>query len=115
MLNLYFWESDGEMTAAFSCKYGHFGMTFDANENVVRKGMDKKQLIGRVTETMDAVLHHGKEILDGRGNIIPAKLRDQEAIRHFKDPKWKEELANFYTRLEVKEIGKDEAKLLQLI
>ncbi len=115
MLNLYYWEADGLMTAAFGCKHGKFGLAFPLSDNKVQKDMDKKKLVASVSETMDAILHHGVDILDSKKNIDLKKLNDAEARKFALDPTWKEQVANFYARLQVKEVTKQGAKTLELI
>ena len=84
-----------------------------------QKAKDKKELRemleGKLRETLDVIVHHGKQVLDGDGNIDGQLVQDQEAIRHFHDKLWSDRVTAFNKVVLIKDITREEALKMKLL
>ena len=116
MLNvIYYWEDADKMNAYAKTKYGIYGLSFYLPQNPVRKRINKKQLLARVKDTLDVIVHHGLEVLDRDGNVNMKKVNNAEARRFWMDKDWKKKVDTVRKFIEIKEINESEAKLLGII
>lgn len=121
---LYYWEDvvNGQselMTMAFQWKGHNYGLSYPISqaeaENVVKKKMMRDKLYKAVKEVLDVLIHHGSQILDRSGNINPAAVLDQEAIRFSYDKNWKTKVVVFNKLAKIFPITKEKAKELKLL
>jgi len=119
---LYYWETVESgvsvlMTAAFMYKGMKFGESYEipVPNNYVKIQKMRKKLIKKVTQTMDVLVQHGKQVLDSAGNIDPRKVMDQEAIRFKYDPLWDKRVAAFNKLVRVAPITRSQAVNLGLL
>jgi len=112
---IYYWENADKMNAYVKTKYGIYGLSFYLPKNPVRKRINKKQLLARVKDTLDVIVHHGLEVLDRDGNVNMKKVNNAEARRFWMDKDWKKKVDTVRKFIEIKEINESEAKLLGII
>ena len=118
--NLYYWETEYNgkaylMTAAFQWKGMNYGFSFSMEDNAVKNKMNKKKLINIVKESLDILVHHGKNAIVSDGNINSRETRDEEARRFWLDKLWAKRIICFNKIVKVKNITCDEAKKLKLL
>ena len=114
---IYVWEDrkNGEIIGAFEWQGSTYGLSFDYEMDRSQRERDKKQLKIRLRDTLDLLIHHGRRVMDSRGNINPNAVMQVEADRYFADPFWKERVKAFRRVCRIKEITKDEAIKLNLL
>lgn len=118
---LFYWETVDNgvsvlMTAAFQYHGKNYGESFPMDtDNAVMINIMRKKLIRKVTETMDVLVNHGEQILDGFGNIDPQLVMDQEAIRWKYDRNWSKKVAAFNKLVRVAPITRSKAVKLGLL
>lgn len=118
---LYYWEDvvDGKsvlMTMAFKIRKRCFGLSFAIeDDNFVKIDMLRKKLFAVVKESMDALVHHGDQVLDSFGNIDPRLVNEQEAIRFKYDKFWDKKVAAFNKLVRIAPITRDKAIKLGLL
>lgn len=118
---IYYWEEvvNGQsvtMTMAFKMFGQKYGMTYPIEENNFTKiDIMRGKLFAVVKESLDALVHHGKQILDSGGNIDPKKVNEQEAIRFKYDQYWDKKVAAFNQLVRIAPITKEKAKKLGLL
>lgn len=118
---VYYWEDvEGgvsyQMTMAFKMFGRLFGMSYPIEDNnFVKIDILRKKLFGVVKESLDVLVHHGKNILDSTGNIDPHLVNDEEAIRYKFDKHWDKKVAAFNKLVRIVPITKKKAKEMKLI
>ena len=118
---LYYWEDvengkSVKMTMAFQMFGMNYGQSFPIeDDNVVILDIDRKKLFNIVKESLDVLVHHGKEVLDAGGNINPDKVNEMEAVRYKHDPYWEKKVAAFNQLVRIAPITKKEAEKLGLL
>ena len=118
--NIYFWveEYNGKstiMTAAVRWNKMNFGLSFPADENIVRRNMDKKKLITHMKEIVSVLVLHGKKVLDNYNQIDPRLVNEQEAARWYLDPLWNKNVDVVNKLMKVKDIMREDAVRLKLL
>ena len=112
---IYYWEDVYKdkselMTMAFKIHGRNFGMSYPIDEqNDVKIGILRKKLFGVIKESLDVLVHHGTKVLDHDGNIDPALVNDEEAIRFKHDPYWDKKVAAFNQLVRVAPITRKKA------
>ena len=114
---IFVWEDkkNGEVIGAFRLENQLYGISFPYEMDRSRREMDKKHLKVRLRDTLDLLIHHGRQVMDSKGNVDPYKVKQVEADRYFMDPFWKRRVNAFRKVCRIKEITKDEALKLHLI
>lgn len=118
---IYYWEDvEGDtsykMTMAFQIHGGTFGMSYPIeDQNVVKIDMLRKKLFGVVKESLDVLVHHGKQVLDSAGQINPKLVNEQEAIRWRHDQHWDKKVAAFNKLIKIAPITREKAIKLKLL
>lgn len=112
---IYIWEDEigGLLTAAFMWAGRNYGLSFPLDQK--RKHIDKQHLKVQVRDTLDVLVHHGKDVLGQDGNVNPDKVKDLEANRFWQDPLWRNRVLAFRQAVLFKDISKDEAIKLNLL
>lgn len=116
---IFYWEEmkDGVivMTAAFEWEGLKFGESWVKGSTNREAVLNKTHLLSIMRDTLMAVVHHGRRILDSQGNINPTKFNDEEAMRDAMDPLWGKKMDAFNQTCKVKEITKDQATKIGLL
>jgi len=117
---IYFWfEEYNGMKTVMTCAFNWKGLVFGESLPVETDEAENKKhaimLKNKIKESLDALVHHGKSILDGGNNIDPRLANDQEAIRMKYDPLWRERIVAVRKVMIVKEISEEKAKKLKLL
>jgi len=121
---VYYWEdvnsvtgTSSLMTMAFRWHDQNWGECFEipANSTVEAISVLRKKLFGKVKKTLDVLLHHGEAVIDRGGNIHPALVEDQEALRWKHDKYWKHKVAAFEKLVRIAPITRKKAVKLKLL
>lgn len=118
---IYYWEDvvDGKsilMTMAFKWRNQNWGISFPIDtENFVTISMQRKKLFLQIKQTLDVLIHHGEKVVDRNGNIDPAAVNEQEAIRFKYDKRWGQKVAAFNHLVRVAPITKKKALAMKFV
>mgnify|MGYP001614258014 FL=1 len=118
---IWYWEDVVEgktvlMTMAFKIYGMIFGLSYSIeDDNFAKIAVSRNKLFSVVKESLDALLHHGKQVLDKHGNIDPRLVNEQEAIRWRYDKNWDKKVAAFNKLVRVAPITKEKAEKMKLL
>src|SRR3990167_771021 len=101
------------MTAAVQWNGMNFGLSFPADENIVRRNMDKKKLIMHMKEIVSVLTLHGKKVLDSFNQIDLRLVNEQEAARWHLDPLWDKNINAVNKLIRIKDIMREDAVRLK--
>ena len=114
---IFYWidEQDSVMTAAFKWKGENFGLSYLFSSDVKANNINKNKLLFQVGTTLDVLLHHGRKVVNSKGDVDSEMVDNEEAKRFWLDQDWAKQVAFINKMMQTKDITKEYAKKLGLL